>query len=89
MSKAHSIAQEDCQCDEPGEPKDGGERFSGEDCELVVGHRIRKAPGHDDEVCESEKRPHRVEDEQVDLCGRQSMPVVSPPVCDCCRSVQG
>lgn len=84
MSEADPVAQEHCKSDESGKPEQHRHCFRSQDGEFVVRDRVGEAPWHDDQVEEYEDRPDGAKEEEVDLAGTERVPVVRPPICDCC-----
>jgi len=82
MPKAHPIAQEHGQRHETRKPEQHRQGLREENAEFVVRDRVGEAPWHDTQVDEREERPDGAEEEEVDLGGRQGVPVVGPPVAD-------
>ena len=83
MPKAHAIAEEHTQGQEPGEPEEHGQGLDAEDDEFVVGAGFGEAPGDEDEEEEGgDEGPDGGEDEEVELRGGDGVPEVGPPVGD-------
>ena len=83
MAEANPVAQEDCECNETGEPEDHGQAFDSCNDAGVVELGLRKAHRHNDQVGQGDQGNDRAEQEEADLRWRAGMPVAAPPVGDC------
>lgn len=84
MSKTQPVTQEHGQRNESRKPEQHRQELHPQNRILVMRGGVGEAPGDDDEVGEGEKGPDCVEEEEVDLAWRHGVPVIAPPVGDCC-----
>ena len=82
MAEANSVAQEDCEGNEAGEPEDHSQAFDSCDDAGMVELGFREAHRHNDQVGEGDQGDDRAEQEEADLRRRAGMPIAAPPVGD-------
>jgi len=88
VSEADTAAEEDGECDEPGEPEGHGRGVSCEESISVVGNCWELVHGCEAKVCCCDQAVYRAEKEEVDLGWRHVTPVVGPPVGDICSEAE-
>lgn len=80
MSEADSVAQEDCERNEAGEPEHHGQTFNSSDYAGMVELCFCEAHRDDDQVGESNQGNDCAEQQEANLRGCTSMPIAAPPV---------
>ena len=83
MAEANSVAQEDRERNEAGEPENHGQAFDSRDDAGVVELALRKAHRDNDQVGQGDQSNDRAKQEEADLRWCAGMPVAAPPVGDC------